>query len=65
MSIDPKAELSEEFKTTILMKSAMLVVHRVRRSLDNPDPRKQRDAIEQLMVFADAHPLPPDMEKLL
>ena len=53
------------FAAEIQLKAAMLVIHRVRRSLDSPDPMKQRDAIDKLMTFADAHALPSDMEKLL
>lgn len=60
-----KAFIEKAFTTEITAKAAMLVVHRVARSLSDPDPRKQRAALDQLLTFADAHPLTPDMEALL
>jgi len=57
------------FTAEIQLKAAMLVIHRVRRTMDEAktlkDVQRQQQAMEQLMIFADAHPLSPDMEKHL
>lgn len=66
----PKTEVAEAFirkafTDEIKMKAAMIVVHRVARSMSDTDPRKQREALDKLLVFTDAHPLDAELEKLL
>lgn len=52
------------FAAEIQLKAAMIVIHRVARTMEGT-PVKQREAMEQLMTFADGHPLPPELERLL
>lgn len=68
-ALDPKVkEFAERaFVNEVSAKAALLVIHRFARSMEGDDasPQKQRDAIDQLLTFADRHPLPAGMEKYL
>lgn len=57
--------VEQAFVNEIEAKAALIVIHRVVRSMDDPNPVKQRDAMDKLMKFADAHPLPSELERLL
>ena len=58
--------VEDAFNAEVQLKAAMLVIHRVSRTME-PDvsPAKQREAMDALMKFADAHPLPANLERLL
>lgn len=57
--------LDQALRDGVQAKAALLVIHRVARSLSDPNPVKQREALDQLLKFADAHPLDEEMEKHL
>lgn len=63
--------IARAFSDAILAKAALLVIHRVARSMQTEDfeqfvgYQRQQQALDQLLTFAKAHPLPPDMEERL
>ena len=57
--------LQKAFAADVLAKAGLLVAHRVARSMSQNDPKAQREALDKLLAFVDAHPLSPDLEKLL
>lgn len=60
-----KEFVEKAFVTEIEAKSALIVIHRVVRSMDDPNPVTQRKAMDQLLKFAEGHPLPAGLERLL
>lgn len=57
--------VEKAFVDEIAAKSALIVIHRVVRAMDGIHPREQQEAMDKLMKFADAHPLPAELERLL
>lgn len=61
--------VQKAFMDDITAKAALLVIHRVARSMvkmeNAADAQKQQKALDQLIKFADAHPLAPELEGLL
>jgi len=60
--------VEKAFTDEIQLKAAMLVIHRVARTMvaeNSAELLRQREAIDQLMKFADAHPLPSNLESQL
>lgn len=64
-----KEFVEKAFATEIEAKAALIVIHRVVRSMDSDgtlkDFQTQREAMDKLIKFAEAHPLPPNLERLL
>jgi hypothetical protein len=62
---DPLAALVKKAFSDDILAKAALVIHRVARTMEAENPVRQREAMDLLLTFADGHPLPPEMEKLL
>ena len=67
---EAKRFIRQAFVDSVAAASALLVIHRVARTLEGGDAtldafQKQQQALDGLLQYARLHPLPPEMEKSL